>query len=115
MMTTFEIGRKAETVAAAFLQRKGCEILAQNWRTRHCEIDIIARKDAILYFCEVKYRSRPDQGYGMDYVTQAKLRQMTFAADCWIAAHHYEGDYQLAAIEVSGAAFTVTNAITDLS
>lgn len=114
-MTTFEIGRKAEAVAAAFLQQKGCEILAQNWRTRYCEIDIVARRDARLYFCEVKYRSRPDQGRGIDYVTQTKLRQMTFAAHYWITVYQYEGDYQLAAIEVSGAAFKVTHAVVDLS
>lgn len=114
-MTTFEIGRKAEAVAAAFLQRKGCEILAQNWRTRQCEIDIVAWRDGKLYFCEVKYRSRADQGRGIEYVTPAKLRQMTFAAQCWVAAHHYDEDYRLAAIEVSGAGFKVTNVIADLS
>lgn len=30
MATTFEIGRRAEAAAAAFLEAKGCEILEQN-------------------------------------------------------------------------------------
>lgn len=80
-MTTFEIGRKAEARAAAFLERKGCRLLEQNWRTRWCEIDIVAERDGIVYFCEVKYRSHNRQGSGMDYITPKKLQQMQFAAE----------------------------------
>jgi uncharacterized protein (TIGR00252 family) len=114
MVTTFEIGRRAEAAATLFLQRKGCNIMAQNWRTRYCEIDIVAKRANIVYFCEVKYRSHARQGRGMDYITPQKLRQMRFAASYWVAAHNWAGDYQLSAIEISGPDFTVTDAIADL-
>ena len=113
-MTTFETGRKAEAAAAAFLVRKGCQILAQNWRTRMCEIDIIAERDGVIYLCEVKYRRAATYGSGLDYVTPQKVRQMRFAAESWAHAHHRSGDYQLCAIEVSGLNFAVTNVVKDI-
>ena len=110
-MTTFDAGRNAENAAAAFLVRRGCEVLAQNWRTRRCEIDIIARRGSTLYICEVKYRRHSRQGNGLDYITPQKLRRMRFAAECYVAAQRWPGPYQLCAIEVSGTHFKVTAAL----
>ncbi len=113
-MTTFDSGRRAEQVAADFLQRKGCEILHQNWRTRWCEIDIVAQRQNIVYFCEVKYRVRAAQGGGLDYITPKKLQQMGFAAEMWVQTHDWQGGYQLCAIEVFGPNFQITSVIKDL-
>lgn len=112
-MTTFDTGRKAEQVAADFLQQKGCTILQQNWRTRQCEIDIVARRGNIVYFCEVKYRAQARQGSGLDYITPKKLAQMRFAAELWVQTNEWQGEYQLCAIEVSGPNFTITEVVKD--
>lgn len=113
-LNTSAIGRRAEQVAAAFLVRKGCQIIAANWRTRYCEIDIVAYRDSTVYFCEVKYRATATQGTGLEYITPAKLRQMHFAAEMWVHAHSWQGDYEVCAIEVSGASFAVTGVAKDL-
>ncbi len=113
-MTTFETGRKAEAAAAAFLVRKNCQIIAQNWRTRMCEIDIIAERAGTVYFCEVKYRAHARQGTGIEYVTTKKVQQMRFAATSWIHAHGWNGESQLCAIEVSGVNFQITNVVKDI-
>lgn len=113
-MTTFDTGRKAEQVAADFLQRKGCKILEQNWRTRWCEIDVVAQKQSTVYFCEVKYRLRITQGGGLDYITPKKVDQMRFAAELWVQSNNWNGEYQLCAIEVFGPEFTITNVVKDL-
>lgn len=113
-MTTFDIGRKAETAAAAFLEYKGCAIVAQNWRTRWCEIDIVAVRGHTVYFCEVKYRASSKWGSGLDYITPKKLARMHFAAELWIASNTWDGEYQISVIEVSGPAFTVTNAVANM-
>ena len=110
-MTTFEIGRQAEAVAANFLQSKGCTILDRNWRTRWCEIDLIARRNSCIFLCEVKYRRHSLQGAGLDYITPKKLQRMGFAAELWVARHNWTGDYQLVALEVSGVRFRITAAI----
>lgn len=113
-MTTFDSGRRAEAAAAAFLEHKGCTIAAQNWRTRWCEIDVIAVRGNTVYFCEVKYRASPKWGSGLDYITPKKLERMRFAAELWIASNVWNGEYQLSAIEVSGPAFRVTNAVANV-
>jgi putative endonuclease len=113
-MSTTEDGRKAEAVAADFLKRKGCAIVAQNWRTRMCEIDVIAHRDKVVYFCEVKYRRTSNQGSGMEYITPQKLHRMRFAAESWVHLSGWTGEYQLCAIEVSGPDFAITNVIKDL-
>lgn len=113
-MTTFETGRCAEAAAASFLGLKGCEVVAQNWRTRWCEIDIVAVRDSTVYFCEVKYRLTANQGRGLDYITAKKLQQMRFAAELWVAKYNWQGECSLCAIEVSGPDFRITNVVKDL-
>jgi uncharacterized protein (TIGR00252 family) len=112
-MTTFDTGRQAEAAAVDYLKRQGCAIVDQNWRTRWCEIDIIAQRDRVVYFCEVKYRKTDNQGAGLDYITPKKLQQMKFAAQAWVHFTNWKGEYQLCAIEVSGPKFQITNVVKD--
>jgi uncharacterized protein (TIGR00252 family) len=113
-LQSYDHGRKAEAAARDFLERKGCKLVASNWRTRWCEIDIIAERSGTVYFCEVKYRQAAGQGSGIEYVTPKKVRQMTFAADMWLATHNWQGDCQLCVIEVSGPQYRVSTVITDV-
>lgn len=111
-MTSFQTGRRAEAAAAAYLVRHGYQILEQNWRTRYCEIDIVALKSRVVYFVEVKYRRDNRWGSGLDYVTPAKLQQMSFAARLWVQARNWTDAYVLSVASVSGAGFTVSEFIT---
>lgn len=110
-MTTTSTGRRAEAVAADYLNSRGYKILGKNWRTRWCEIDIVAQKDGVVSFVEVKYRRTARQGSGVEYITAAKTRQMGFAAEFWVAENRYGGDYQLAAVEVTGEDFRISEFI----
>ena len=49
-------GRSAESLAALWLRLKGYRILARNFRTPVGEIDIVARRRAVLCLVEVKAR-----------------------------------------------------------
>lgn len=113
-MTNFAHGREAEAAAASYLEMQGYKVLEQNWRTRWCEIDIVAKKDNTVYLVEVKYRQKAFHGSGLDYITPKKFQQMSFAAEFWVQAHHWPGDYGLAAVEVSGPNYEVTNFLPDL-
>lgn len=104
-MKTSKIGKTAETAVSFHLQAEGYEVLDRNWRAKVCEIDIIARKDGIVFFVEVKYRGRNEQGGGFDYITPKKLAQMEFAARVWCSASNWEGDYRLIAAAVDGVRF----------
>lgn len=83
--TTRQIGDKGEQAAADWLTARGHEIVARNWRTRYCEIDIVSVKGEALYFTEVKYRKNDDFGDGLAAITTKKQRQMRFAAELFLA------------------------------
>lgn len=83
--TNKHVGNAAEDQAAAWLEQQGYVITERNWKTRFCEIDIIATKDQVLHFVEVKHRRSAEQGGGLAAITPAKLRQMKFAAVFYMA------------------------------
>ncbi len=97
-----ESGQQAEDAVAEELKNQGHEVIAQNWKTKVCEIDIVTTKDKVVYFTEVKYRSTFSQGGGFDYVTPKKLGQMEFAARVWCQQNNWNGDYRLQAAAMSG-------------
>ncbi len=100
-------GEKAESKVAEYLKNNGYRVIGTNWRTKWCEIDIIASRDKRMHFVEVKYRGSGAQGDGLDYITRAKLRKMELAARSWVEINSWEGEYILSAAEVSGSAFEV--------
>ncbi len=102
---TTGLGRQAEATVANYLTSQGFSIVDRNWRTRWCEIDIIAKKDKVIYFIEVKYRTSETQGGGFEYIGPNKLRQLRFAANFWTANNNWDGDYRLYGAEVTGANF----------
>ena len=99
---TTEQGQKAELAVADLLEQHGFEIIDRNWKTRVCEIDIVAQKNESIYFVEVKYRSGQAQGDGFDYIAHQKLKRMNFAADVWCQNYSWTGDIRLMAAAVSG-------------
>jgi uncharacterized protein (TIGR00252 family) len=100
MKTTIR-GKQAESAVAELLVREGYEIIAQNWKTKVCEIDVIAQKDRIIYFTEVKFRTGQSQGGGLAYITQQKLHKLHFAANIWTQFNNWSGDYRLMAASVT--------------
>lgn len=110
-MTTRQVGDRGEEAAARYLESQGYRICERNWKTRWCEIDIVAERDSVVHFVEVKYRSHERQGDGLEYITEKKLQQMAFAAELWVTRHRYTGEYVLDAIAVTGADYRVTDLI----
>lgn len=108
-----ELGRAAERVAAHFLQQRGFTIIEQNWRTRWCEIDLVAAKHGVAYLVEVKYRKSTAWGSGFDYITARKLQQMRLAARFWQASHRAVG-CRLSAVELTGQPPAVTGWLESL-
>ncbi len=113
MPTNYAQGHHAEQVAADYVKSRGYRVLATNWKTKWCEIDIIAEMEDCIYFIEVKYRKNNKQGRGLDYVTPKKLHQMQFSAEIWVHNHGWLGEYQLGAIELTGDDFRVSAFITE--
>lgn len=101
-MTTTSLGREAEDLVAKQLGGRGYKIIYTNWRTRYCEIDIVATKGKTVYFIEVKYRKSSNWGDGFDAITSKKLKQMKFAAEIWLSNNKWEGQSLLMVASVAG-------------
>jgi putative endonuclease len=86
------LGRRGEELAAGHLRKLGFVVLARNVRTRHGEIDLIARRATVLVFVEVKtrrvgarqHRLRDDQLplSGLGARQRLRLRRL---AGAWLA------------------------------
>lgn len=59
---------------AFYLEKSGYAILYRNFRIRGGEIDIIAKKDDVIAFVEVKTRGEGSYEYGAEAVTKRKRR-----------------------------------------
>lgn len=101
--STKTIGGNAESAATRYLKQNGHTVIARNWQTSRCEIDIVSRRGQRLYFTEVKYRRNDKLGGGVAAITPTKLRQMEFAAKCYLLAHGIKNtDARLAVADVTG-------------
>ncbi|MEO7364215.1 MAG: YraN family protein [Candidatus Saccharimonadales bacterium] len=110
-MNTTESGRKAEEAARTYLDMRGYRVVEQNFRRPHTEIDIVAEKDNVIYFVEVKYRIDYEQGGGLEAITASKLQRMRRGAETWVAEYKWRGEYCLAAVEIAGREYMVMNFI----
>jgi putative endonuclease len=78
-------GRRAERLAAFWLQLKGWKILGRRVRTPVGEVDLVARRGRTLAFVEVKARSTAQEaGHALD---EWRLRRVAAAAEA--LAHRY--------------------------
>ena len=78
------LGRLGEELTAGWLYHRGFEILARNWRSFHCEMDIIARKNGIVAFVEVKTRTRGHLVSPLEAIGHVKRQRLLRAAWAWM-------------------------------
>lgn len=78
-------GAAAETIAAAYLARRGLRVLERNWRIRGGELDLICQDGGTLVFVEVRLRTRSDYGGAAESITLAKRRRLILAARHYLA------------------------------
>jgi len=76
-------GRRAEFLAALYLRLKCYRIIARNVRLPGGEIDLIAKRGALLIFVEVKYR--PNQAPAHAAITSQQWRRIEAAAGQFVA------------------------------
>ena len=80
-------GNTGEAMAAEYLSSKGYNIMQQNWRHSHWEVDIIAEKDGILHFMEVKTRRTKKYGHPEEAVSNKKIQNLINAAEEYLYLH----------------------------
>lgn len=76
-------GVAAEARAAALLEAQGFTLIATRARTKAGEIDIIARRDDLVVFCEVKRRAT--LAAAAESLLTRQQRRIAAAAEAWLA------------------------------
>lgn len=80
------LGDWGEAQVAAWLRRRGCTILASQFRCRYGEVDLIARKGELVCFVEVKTRTRTDLALPREYVDRRKQERLRTTAQYYLSA-----------------------------
>ncbi|MFN8984314.1 MAG: YraN family protein [Alphaproteobacteria bacterium] len=85
----YAAGQDAEVLAAAALTAEGWQILAQRCRTEAGEIDLIAERERLLAFIEVK--ARPSLAEAAFALGPRQRARLVAAAEAWLAEHPGHG------------------------
>ena len=100
MAQHLELGRKGEQLAKTLLENAGYEILDENWTHGKAEIDLIAYKDKVIIFTEVKTRTGNGFGEPEDFVDARKQKLLADAADEYIYLMNHQGDVRFDIIAI---------------
>ncbi len=81
------LGDFGERVAAAHLEAKGYRLLATKFRVREGEVDLVAERDGVVAFVEVKTRRGSAMGSAVEAIDGRKAARLLLAADAFGQQH----------------------------
>ena len=85
MALHIETGKYGESIAVKYLILKEFQIIECNWRHKRLEVDIIAVKNKIIHFIEVKTRHSTAFGFPEESVDRKKFKNMQKAAVAYLS------------------------------
>jgi putative endonuclease len=88
-------GRRGEEVAAAFLEAEGWTILERNYRSRLGEVDIIAGREGLVAFVEVKNWDKLGSGELERAIGADKRRRIIETAKIFLSRHRKYNDWSV--------------------
>jgi putative endonuclease len=100
MAKHLDLGRRGESLAKTHLEVSGYEILDENWTHGKLEVDLIAYKNKVIIFTEVKTRSGNGFGEPEDFVDARKQKLLVEAADEYIYLMNHQGEVRFDIISV---------------
>ena len=80
-------GRRGENLAGRYLVSRRYTILERNYRTPFGEIDIVAERDGVTVFLEIKTRISEKAGPPLASITAAKQRHMIRSCQYYLLKH----------------------------
>jgi putative endonuclease len=100
MATHNDLGRRGEALAKTHLENAGYEIMDENWCHGKAEVDLIAYKDGVIIFTEVKARTGTGFGQPEDFVDLRKQKLLAKAAGEYIYLMGHNGDVRFDIIAI---------------
>ena len=93
-------GKLAELKASQYLISKNYRIVECNYSTRFGEIDIIAVKDKVIAFIEVKMRDENRIALPREFVNKSKQQKIIASSKIYLAHHKTQLQPRFDIIEV---------------
>jgi putative endonuclease len=78
------LGALGERIAARWLMQDGWRVIDRRWRSGRRDLDLVAIRDEVVAFVEVKTRRDTWSGDPVEAVNWRKQRELTRAAHAWI-------------------------------
>lgn len=94
MANTIQTGAAGERIARHYLRAKGYAIVECNWSTAFGELDIVAKRDDLLVFVEVKTRRGASTESALEAVTAAKHERLLKAVYQYLHERDIDADSQ---------------------
>jgi len=107
--TARDIGFEKEREVVEYLKSFNYEILTTNFRTPFGEIDIIARRNKIVVFVEVKYRSSSSAAAPYEAVNSQKQRKIINSAIIYIKQNNIKESVRFDIASVHGGKIEIIN------
>ncbi|HEV7331411.1 MAG TPA: YraN family protein [Flavisolibacter sp.] len=101
MASHLEIGREGEKLAEVYLAEHGYKMLYRNWRHGRFEVDLIATKNGMLRFIEVKFRSSSQYGQPEEAVNKKKIRDLLQAIEQFLFLNTQYNDFRLDVLSIT--------------
>ena len=89
MYQPHQLGKWGEEEATKYLQKKGYKILEKNFKRKWGELDIIAKKDNVIIFCEVKTIAKKNEDepfFPEDEINEKKEKQLRKMAQIYLSS-----------------------------
>ena len=83
------VGTWGEIEACKYLKKKKYKILAQNYKNKLGEIDIIAKKAKTIIFVEVKTKTTLEFGRPCEMVNETKQEKIRNVATLYLIQNHF--------------------------
>ena len=94
------LGGWGEALAAEYLRKKRYEIVAQGWRCKFGEIDLIVKNRKYLAFVEVKLRKSDRFAAAMEYVDRRKQDRLRMTASLYLSRNETKFQPRFDVIEI---------------
>ena len=102
-------GSKGEKFACQYLIEQDFDIIEKNYRYKRAEIDIIAKKDNLLIFIEVKTRKNNDFGFPEEFVSERKIELFGIASEEYLEQINWKGNirFDIIALTIEEESFEI--------
>lgn len=92
-------GEHGETITVQWLTKQGYYILHRNYHTRYGEIDVIARKEKVVAFIEVKIRTK--NYFNLSEIINFNKQKKIIATARYFCTKELQGDEMIYRFDVA--------------